>query len=117
LCWGWVFVKSKAIQKYHERFVSEEHEPFSNGIKIKYHYKGSTYYYVMKKKRGLRPVSEITNEFGKNITDEVVPFLGPNMDCHNTILFPGDFRYEKMIIRLVDGTYKEFNQHEQIKIY
>ena len=48
--------------------------------------------------------------------NDIYPYLGPNLDCHGSDVFPKDFGLKKIFIK--DGNNKEysFEEDEQIKL-
>lgn len=111
---GWIYVKSRIKQIFCNKRVNSFTK---DTLKIPYEYNDKTYYYILHKKRGIRPISIIKDQDGNCITDIITPYLGPNLDCHHIHLHPKDFGYAKISIELVDNTYKEFSENEIIKIY
>lgn len=85
-------------------------------IKISYTYRGKPYYYLLKVQRGITPVQGIQDENEKDITDVILPYLGPNLDCHGISLKPSDFGYKKIkVITVLDETV-EFKENDTITL-
>ena len=71
-----------------------------NKIQIKYNYRGKSYYILSSIPRG--PLSKkinihkICNAEGKDVTGNILPFLGPNFDWHNLSYTPNDFNEDTL---------------------
>lgn len=83
-------------------------------IKISYHYKDKSYFYLLKVKRGVTPLVSIVDEKGEDVMDALMPYLGPNLDCHNTPLSPKDFGYEKITVTTVMDETVVFEENDLI---
>lgn len=70
-------------------------------IKIPYKYREKEYFYLLKVPKGVQPLLSIVDENDTNIEEELTPYLGPNLDCHNTNITPNDFGYQKVIITTI----------------
>jgi len=57
--------------------------------------------------RGPTPISNITNQNGENITDQILPFMGPKYDWHGHVPKAALFGHTKIIIQNHDGTETE----------
>ena len=76
-----VFYKLAFPAKNYESFKNKKH------VKIPYKYRDKEYVYLLKKPKMIMPIEFIKDENDKDITDEVYPYLGPNLDCHNVELY------------------------------
>jgi hypothetical protein len=83
-------------------------------IKISYTYKDKPYFYLLKVKRGVTPLLSMTNENGDNVMDELLPYLGPNLDCHNTPVTPMDFGYKRIVATTVLDDIVTFEESSNI---
>lgn len=82
---------------------------------IEYTLNRKTYRFIAFTKRGPSNIAVIKSG-DTDITEEIVPYLGPNEDLHNIRYTPNTFGYETMEIFLVDGTHIVFNGTEEIRI-
>lgn len=57
--------------------------------------------------RGPNPISNIINQNGENITDQILPFMGPKYDWHGHVPKASLFGHTKIIIQNHDGTETE----------
>lgn len=63
--------------------------------------------------------SKEESEGGNSVYEEakeIEPYLGPNLNFHNTFYSPADFGYKKLIFVLEDGTEQIFNDNEMITL-
>ena len=105
-----VFYKSAFPAKNYESFKNKKH------VKIPYKYRDKEYVYLLKKPKMIMPIEFIKDENDKDITDEVYPYLGPNLDCHNVELYPRDFGVINMVIKDLNDNEYTFTENEQIKL-
>lgn len=83
-------------------------------IKISYTYKNKSYFYLLKVKRGITPLMSIVDENGNDVMDIIVPYLGPNLDCHGQTLTPKDFGYQRISVTTVLDTVSVFEENDKI---
>jgi hypothetical protein len=96
-------------------FPQKRPESFKKHLKIPYKYKDKEYVYLLKKPKMIMPIEFIKDENDKDITSEIYPYLGPNLDCHNVDLFPGDFGITKMTVKDLNDKEYIFNENEKIQ--
>jgi hypothetical protein len=58
---------------------------------LTYHLEDKTYKMLFKVKRGPVPISKIFDENQLDVTEEILPYLGPNYDWHNFKITPSFF--------------------------
>jgi hypothetical protein len=91
---------------------------------ITYLLKNKLYKFRTKVLRG--PVNAVVEILGSNSCEgeeqvfeeakEIEPYLGPNLNFHNTFYTPADFGYKKLIFVLEDGTEQTFSDKEMITL-
>jgi hypothetical protein len=96
-------------------FPQKPPESFKKHLKIPYKYKDKEYVYLLKKPKMIMPIEYIKDENDKDITSEIYPYLGPNLDCHNVDLFPSDFGITKMIVKDLNDKEYIFTEDEKIQ--
>ena len=69
---------------------------------------------IIKPLRGPSCVLDIIDDKNNDVTEHIIPYLGPNEDWNNTPFYPLYFGYNKLIFELLDGTVKTFNNNEII---
>lgn len=97
--------------------TQKEPEKFNKKyIKISYKYKDKSYYYLLKVPRGVAPLKSITDENNNDISDIIGPYLGPNLDCHNSNIYPRDFGYTQIKITTVFDKIIIFDEDQKIEL-
>ena len=91
-------------------------EKFKKHIKVPYEYRENKYVFLLKVPKGVMPVDFIKDENDNDISDELLPYLGPNLDCHGTEVFPSDFGLKKVIIKDINEKEYIFEEHQQINL-
>lgn len=93
------------------------HEKFNNKyLKIPFRYHDASYFYLLKIPHGVIPIESIVNEAEHNVTDEILPYLGPNLDCNGTRLTPADFGYKKLTLATVVDRRAVFEENDAISL-
>ena len=87
-----------------------------NTYLVEYIVGGKVYKMLVLPKKGPSPIIQIRNEDDKDITDDILPYCGPNYDWHHVGIIPQFFNCEKMTFELDDGTQKIFNELDYINI-
>jgi len=85
-------------------------------VKIPYEFKENKYVYLLKVPKGVMPIDSIIDEDGNNIFDEIFPYLGPNLDCHGSNVFPKDFGLKKIIIKDINEKEYVFEEDDRVVI-
>jgi hypothetical protein len=85
-----------------------------NKYEISYIINGKLYKMIIKPLRGPSCVLDIRDDKNNDVTEHIIPYLGPNEDWNNTQFYPLYFGYNKLIFELLDGTIKIFNNNEII---
>ena len=87
-----------------------------NTYLVEYIIGGKIYKMIVLPKRGPNTIIQIRDHNEKDITDEILPYFGPNYDWHRVNLIPQFFKCEKMTFELDDGTQKIFNELDYVDI-
>jgi hypothetical protein len=88
-----------------------------NTFEVSYVVSGKLYRMIVKPKRGPSPVIQISNENQEDVTDQVLPFMGPTYNWHgNTTFSPNFFNYQSLIFEFADGSEKVFHQKAHTKL-
>jgi len=85
-------------------------------LKISYKYRDKMYFYLLKIPRGVQPLKNIKDEDDNNISDIIEPYLGPNLDCHNTTIYPKDFGYKQIKITTIFDKLIIFDEDQKIEL-
>lgn len=83
---------------------------------VSYIINGKFYKMVVNPCRGPCPIIQILNEYKIDVTEMVVPYLGPNNDFYGKNFFPEYFGFKKLTFELLNGEMKIFNDRETINI-
>lgn len=85
-------------------------------LKIPFRYKDHPYFYLLRIPRGVIPIQSIVDENGQDVTAEIEPYLGPNLDCGGSGVTPGDFGYGKLVVTTVLDRRAEFEINDPITL-
>ena len=87
-----------------------------NKYEISYTINGKIYKIISKKQRGPSPILQISNELDVDVTQDILPFLGPGYDWHCNTFTPFDFGYNSLIFEMHNGNGYTFSCNDEIKI-
>ena len=92
---------------------------FNNVKKIKfntyvvtYTINGKLYKFIAKPTRGPSRVVQISNEMQIDVTDEILPYMGPNYDWYGIKLYPTFFNYNTLVFEFSNGLEYVCKGHE-----
>lgn len=71
---------------------------------VSYVIDGKLYRMVVRPTRGPAPVLQISNDKQNDVTDQVLPYMGPQYDWHHTHISPEFFGHKSLTFELMDGT-------------
>lgn len=104
-------------------YLIQHHDPTANPeklnnkyLKMPFRYKDRSYFYLLHIPRGVIPIRSIATDDGEDVMEEIAPYLGPNLDCGNSGVTPGDFGYKKLIITTVLDRVAEFHENDAISL-
>jgi len=98
-----MIVKMMWLNFLHWAFSHIEHTDKQHAI-LSYVLNGRLYRLVLPIRRGPSPVLLITDENGDDVTDQILPFLGPNEDWHGQTFTPAFWQKESLTFELSDGS-------------
>ena len=87
-----------------------------NSYELSYIVNGKLYKMIIKPIRGPIPILCVKNENNIDITEQILPYLGPNNDWHGKKYYPDFFKHKILNIELLDGSKKTFNHSDTITI-
>ena len=93
-----------ACQAVMVNFTNEDVKVGKNLYEVSYKLLGKKYKMLVKIKRGPCPINSIIDDDGNDITDKVLPYMGPKFDWHGQQPDPSFFDCETMNIEKFDGT-------------
>lgn len=85
-------------------------------LKIPFRYKDHSYFYLLRIPRGVIPIESIVDENGQDVMSDIVPYLGPNLDCGGSGVTPADFGYQKLVVTTVLDRRAEFELNDAITL-
>jgi hypothetical protein len=83
-------------------------------IIISYFFKNKKYKIPINSRKKPNNIISIKNENDEDITDYILPFMGPSLDFHNQSIKPIDLNLNKMIINTITGQLI-FNSNDYIR--
>lgn len=86
-----------------------------NKYELTYLVEGKIYKLVVNVTRGPSPVLQIINDTNDDVTSQVMPYLGPNYNWHNTSFTPEFFGFESLTFELADGNEYSVPKNKIIK--
>lgn len=87
-----------------------------NKYELKYVINGKLYKKIIKPNRGPIPVISVTNENNCDVTEQILPYMGPNNDFHNEKFTPKFFGHNTLVFEMLNGNVLTFNSMENILI-
>lgn len=87
-----------------------------NTYEVSYIINDKLYKMIIKPKRGPIPILSVINEYDSNITDEILPYLGPYNNWLNIKYTPNSFNYNLLKFELSSGEIKIFKNLENIDV-
>lgn len=85
-------------------------------VSISYVLQGKLYKLVVKPRKGPNNVLLVLDEENNDITDLVLPFLGPNLDWHKKEFTPHFWKKKTISFELSTGEQKTFSEHDTIQL-
>lgn len=84
-------------------------------FELTYVIEGKIYKLIIVPKRGPAPVLQVIDETNDDVTDYILPYMGPKYNWHNNEVKPSFFNYQSLSFQLMDGTEKTYNYDEIMK--
>lgn len=86
-----------------------------NKIEITYVVNGKTYKLIQTVQRGPNPILKI-RDGEKDVTDKVIPYIGPQGDFHGSELTPNHLDCKELVFEYDFGEMKTFDENTVIKL-
>jgi len=83
---------------------------------ITYLIQGKIYKMVITPIRGPAPILQVRDEKDDDITEKILPYLGPRHDWHGCKFTAKNFGFEKITFELADGSAKVFEKNDTLLI-
>jgi len=106
--------KSLIITKFFSNIIKEN----SDFYDIFYYWHGTKYKIRILKKKIInfnKIIDTIYDHNNKDITDDIIPYLGPKYDFHGLLYTPLDLGYKHIIIEWSDESIQKFDSNDLIK--
>lgn len=87
-----------------------------NLVKIPYEFRDNKYVYLLKVPRMITPLLYIKDENDKDIMEDIYPYLGPNLDCHQADIYPKDFGLKRVCVKDINDKEYVFEENDMIKL-
>jgi hypothetical protein len=85
-----------------------------NSYELSYIINGKLYKMVVKTQRGPIPVIQVSNDKQDDITDKILPYMGPKYNWHGNVFTPEFFGCDLLIFEMSDGTEHAFDKDTYI---
>lgn len=82
-------------------------------FEIRYTVAGQRFRMLAEPKSGPLPFFEINDQDGRDITDIIVPYIGPSLDWHGNELTPNYFGLKSIVFLCATADYK-FEEHDTL---
>ena len=114
-----VFISAKMLsQSFYQSLVQYLDNSVTkidkNKYELKYIINGKLYKKIIIPERGPIPVISVINENGLDVTEEILPYMGPNNNFHNEKFCPTFFGHKKLMFEMSNGDIKFFDESEKI---
>lgn len=83
---------------------------------ISYVLNGKLYRFVVRAKKGPVNVLLVTDEDFNDVSDKILPFMGPGQDWHGQEFTPAFWKKNTLTFEFANGEHKTFSENEPIKI-
>lgn len=95
---------NRCIEMHHKYYI------------IEYPYGVSWYKIVVPRRRGPSKIAEICNEWGRDVKEEILPFMGPSHNFHGLAVTPSQLGYNELTFTDLVGDKRTFRDTEPIKL-
>jgi hypothetical protein len=84
---------------------------------VRYVINGKIYKMLVIPNRGPCSIVDIRDGEDNIVSDEIIPYFGPNSDWHGNKYYPSFFHYKILVFELANGDQKTFHNAETIQLY
>lgn len=75
---------------------------------------GRIYKMIIIRKRGPSPILQISNNFENDVTEQILPYMGPQYDWHGNTFTPEFFGYSSLTFELGNGTEYTYETNDSL---
>jgi hypothetical protein len=87
-----------------------------NKYEVSYSINGRLYKMFVVQRKGPFPILQVNNHNNEDVTEYILPYLGPNHDWHLNRVRPDTFGHKSLVFRLSNGDEVIFEEHEHIEL-
>lgn len=87
-----------------------------NTYELQYIINGKLYKMIIIPKKGPSPIIQIRDDNDTDVTEEILPYYGPNYNWHSISIIPQLFKCKSLTFELADGDTKTFSELDYIEI-
>lgn len=85
-----------------------------NVYEVSYVINGRMYKMLVTPQRGPAPVLQISNDEDEDVTEQVLPYMGPQYDWHNNRIAPEFFGCKSLTFELADGSEHTYDKDREV---
>ena len=100
------------------QYMNNSVTPIQGGksYEITYVINGKMYKLIVTPTRGPAPIMQISNDNGEDVTDIVLPYMGPQYDWHYREFAPKFFGYKSLTFELADGSEQTYEDSDSFPV-
>jgi hypothetical protein len=100
------------------QYMNNSVRPIEGGKshELKYVINGKMYKLIVTPTRGPAPIMQISNDNGEDVTDIVLPYMGPQYDWHYREFAPRFFGYKSLTFELADGSERTYEDSDSFPV-
>lgn len=100
------------------QYMNNSVRPIEGGKshELTYVINGKMYKLIVTPIRGPAPIMQISNDNGEDVTDIVLPYMGPQYDWHYREFAPRFFGYKSLTFELADGSEKTYEDSDSFPV-
>ena len=109
---------AKANYIYFIQYMNNSVRPIEGGnsYEVTYVVNGKLQKLIVTPKRGPSPIMQIRNDVGEDVTNIVLPYMGPQYDWHYREFTPSFFDYKSLTFEFSDGTERTYEETESFSV-
>jgi hypothetical protein len=88
-----------------------------NTYELTYVINGNLYKCRIKVKKGPKPILQIIDHNSYDVTEVVLPYLGPEYNWHGNKISPNGLGYNSLSFELSDGEEKFYDKHDIVSVF
>lgn len=100
------------------QYMNNSVTPIEGGksYELTYVINGRIYKLIVTPIRGPVPIMQISNDNGEDVTDIVLPYMGPQYDWHYREFAPRFFGYKSLTFELADGSERTYEDSDSFPV-